>query len=968
MSLRVGTDNPVLQVALDKTDFTEVLKLAKKAVDGGADWLEAGTPLIKSVGMTAIKRAKEKFPNMIIVAEMKPLDTGRLELQMAFEAGADIVIITELAPTSTIEECIYTAQSLNRKLIMEKAAIRKLHSRSSCQTVPLRDFKDCLTKMPKKSRLVSSLEIKEEGLKVVKRLKELFPVVPIVADIKAISNVDREFVLAFEAGADIVSVVAAAGLENIRKAVRVAKDYGRQVMVDLIGIRDHFGEDAALKLARKIEGIGAHYLCYHIPIDDQMRGKRILSQSVGKIANELNIPLAVAGGIDVHSASTCAQAGAKVIIVGGTITKAKNPLEVTQHIKKAITPIYPVLQIALDVCDLKKAVEIAKQVAPYVDWLEVGSILATSAGIEAVKRLKKLFPHKVIVEDLKVVDFGAEEAELAAQAGADIIGLWGAARNSTILTTIKKAKESGLKVMIDVGQEEPLESIKIRAKELEAMGADYIVYLIPKDEQAIGKKVSPVTVSALSNVLSVPLAVAGGLDARSGPKAVKAGAKIVIAGEAVYKSDDPRNAAKRIKKAIDKMGAVHAPVRLSCSEIIKETVNILIRHITEVALRLEEKKTEQFLKVLTSAHRIIIAGMGRSRIVGRLAKNWLNKLGVDVKVIEMGDEDVPSDFSHKLGDILMPISASGKTPSIVDYSTTLREKGEGTVMVLPITATPHAPAWHKGDLILVVQGRTKEHWLKEKEGVVGQRVPLGTISEFATLIFLLSVTQAIMEGELKTVRVREVVLKMAQELENSLSYIERQKETLEKVVEAILDTKWRGSRVVLDGFGRVDRINCMFAARLIQVYGLNPMILRGDIGAKIRGIDTVIISSLSGEILQTFKTVSHCVRDKGLIPIYFTGLGDSPASRLIRKGRIVEMGKTIVQGKVLGVFVPGTVVRRGRLVSFSERQFIENGKKKITPLDETTEVVLLAIFEGIFACIMDRLGLKETNLEHAELE
>jgi len=970
MSLKIGLDAPLLQVALDQTDLDEALKVAKDAVSGGADWVEAGTVLIKSVGISAVKRAKKESPDRIIVAEMKPMDTGRLELELAFGAGADMAIITGLAPISTIEECIQAAQSFNKKVIVDASGMEQLLGKRRGQAVLghiRQKYPNYLAKLPKKSRVVSSLEVKREGVKAIRRLRKLFPGKSIVADLKAISKVDKELELAYEAGADVACVVAVAGLNEIRKAVKVAKQRHRQVMVDLIGMRHHFDEAYILKMSKKIAETGVDYICYHIPIDDQVRGKKVPPESVKRMVSSLNIPVATAGGINMHSAANIAKAGAEIIIVGGAITKANNPREATRQIKKAITSSHPIFQIALDVPDLDEALKVAKKTAPYVDWFEVGSILATNAGIKAVEKLRELYPDKVIVEDLKVVDFGAQEVELTAKAGSNIIGLWGAAPNSTILGAIKRAKELGLKVMVDLGQSEPLEKVRVRAKELEAMGVDYVVYLIPKDEQALGKRISPPTVLALSKSLEIPLAVAGGLDAQSGPKAIKAGAKILIAGEAIYKARDPGKAAKDIREAIDRIGTIHLPTRLSASEVIKETLDILVRHIRMVANSLDERKTEQFLKVLTSAHRVIIAGVGRSRIVGRFAKNWLNKLGMDVRVIEMGDEDVPPDFSTKLGDILIPISASGKTSSIVDYSATLRMKGKGIVMLVPITARPHGPAWDRKDLTMTVPGRTKEDWIKEKRERIGQRVPLGTLSEFATLAFLLAATQAVLEGKLEVARVNKVMLEIAEELEKAIPHIYTQKNTLEEVVDAILDTKWKASRVVLDGFGRVERINCIFAARLIQVYGLNPMMLRGDINAKIRNLDTVIISSLSGEIAQTFKTVTHCIEEKGLTPIYFTGLEDSPAGQLIRKGRIVDKGQVIVEGKVLGVFIPGTVGRRGRIVSFSERQFVET-KKKITPLDNTAEVVLLAIFEGIFACIMNRLGLKERNLEHAELE
>ena len=45
--------HPRLQVALDLTSLEEALRIAKIAWDNGAEILEAGTPLIKSVGLRA---------------------------------------------------------------------------------------------------------------------------------------------------------------------------------------------------------------------------------------------------------------------------------------------------------------------------------------------------------------------------------------------------------------------------------------------------------------------------------------------------------------------------------------------------------------------------------------------------------------------------------------------------------------------------------------------------------------------------------------------------------------------------------------------------------------------------------------------------------------------------------------------------------------------------------------------------
>ena len=56
-------EKPALQVALDEMILARALKMAEESVEGGVDWLEAGTPLIKSEGMNALREIKSRFPN-----------------------------------------------------------------------------------------------------------------------------------------------------------------------------------------------------------------------------------------------------------------------------------------------------------------------------------------------------------------------------------------------------------------------------------------------------------------------------------------------------------------------------------------------------------------------------------------------------------------------------------------------------------------------------------------------------------------------------------------------------------------------------------------------------------------------------------------------------------------------------------------------------------------------------------------
>lgn len=209
-------DAPVLQVALDMMHLKRAMEIAREAVEGGADWLEVGTPLIKSEGMEAVRELKRAFPDHTIVADMKVMDTGAYEVEMAAKAGADVV-----------------------------------------------------------------------------------------------------------------HVLGAADDETISDAVRAGRKYGVKVAVDLIGIPDR------VKRAQEVAGMGVHHVCVHVSIDKQMTGLDPVD-NVREVAGEVDIPIAVAGGVNSETVAAVIEAGAVVIIVGGAIIKAEDPAKAASIIKQAM--------------------------------------------------------------------------------------------------------------------------------------------------------------------------------------------------------------------------------------------------------------------------------------------------------------------------------------------------------------------------------------------------------------------------------------------------------------------------------------------------------------------------------------------------------------------------------------------------------------------------------------------------------
>ncbi len=231
----------------------------------------------------------------------------------------------------------------------------------------------------------------------------------------------------------------------------------------------------------------------------------------------------------------------------------------------------PILQVALDFVELTRASKLAEEaVNGGADWLEAGTPLIKSVGLDCVRELRKKFPHHTIVADMKTMDVGRIEVESAAKAGADIVAVLGVAANSTVMECIQAGEHYGAKIMVDL-LEVP-EFLK-RAKEIEQIGSDYLGLHTSIDEQMQGK-ISFEKVSRVTQEVSIPVAVAGGINSENACKAVEAGADIIIVGGAITKSEDARRATREIKKAIDQKISIR-------TKLFKRVTDENIREILE---------------------------------------------------------------------------------------------------------------------------------------------------------------------------------------------------------------------------------------------------------------------------------------------------------------------------------------------------------------------------------------------------
>ena len=204
------------------------------------------------------------------------------------------------------------------------------------------------------------------------------------------------------------------------------------------------------------------------------------------------------------------------------------------------------LQVAMDLLTVEDALELAGKVAEYVDIIELGTPLIKAAGLGAVTAVKEAHPDKTVFADMKTMDAGELEADIAFKAGADLVSVLGSADDSTIAGAVKAAQAHGKGIVVDlIGVANKV----TRAKEARALGAEFIEFHAGLDEQAQPGYDLNGLLSA-GEEAGVPFSVAGGVKLSTIEAVQRAGAHVAVAGGAIYAAADPALAAKELRAAI----------------------------------------------------------------------------------------------------------------------------------------------------------------------------------------------------------------------------------------------------------------------------------------------------------------------------------------------------------------------------------------------------------------------------------
>ncbi len=208
------------------------------------------------------------------------------------------------------------------------------------------------------------------------------------------------------------------------------------------------------------------------------------------------------------------------------------------------------LQLAMDTLDSDEALRLAECTAPFVDILEAGTPLIKSVGIDIVRKLKSIHPEKIVLADLKSSDVGAYEANMAFEAGADIVTTQGITTYATICEVQREADKWKRRAEVDMtGVKDPV----ARAKEVQAAGVSFVLYHRSIDEEltegALWDEKAVNTVREMC-ALGLDVAIAGGINHDILP--LLGGVPIygIVIGRGITAQPNPAQAAEKIAQQI----------------------------------------------------------------------------------------------------------------------------------------------------------------------------------------------------------------------------------------------------------------------------------------------------------------------------------------------------------------------------------------------------------------------------------
>lgn len=220
------------------------------------------------------------------------------------------------------------------------------------------------------------------------------------------------------------------------------------------------------------------------------------------------------------------------------------------------------LQYAIDVVTREQALSSAAlATASGIRSLEAGHVLVKAVGLEIVTELRARYPDVEIIADMKTMDMGREEVAVAAQAGANLVIICGAASDGVLLAAQKEARSRGVDLLISLmGVRDRLS----RTRAVMDLGLNRIIAHRGIDDDFQWTDQEPrEQLSQLAALPDIRLTLAGGITARILREFQDVPVERLIVGRGITEAPDPRS---EIRSLLDAVPQRRAAARTGAGE------------------------------------------------------------------------------------------------------------------------------------------------------------------------------------------------------------------------------------------------------------------------------------------------------------------------------------------------------------------------------------------------------------------
>ena len=177
---------------------------------------------------------------------------------------------------------------------------------------------------------------KAAGLDAIRAMREICPDKLILADFKTPDVGGLEATMAFDAGADMLTVIGGAALPTVEQALAVARKRGKDMLMELTGVRD------ILARATEWRRIGVDRIVYHREWDAQSAGREWTEEDKDIIRQliDMGYRVTVTGGMTIDLLPFFADLPVSVLICGRHIRESADPRSVARQMRMALADLW----------------------------------------------------------------------------------------------------------------------------------------------------------------------------------------------------------------------------------------------------------------------------------------------------------------------------------------------------------------------------------------------------------------------------------------------------------------------------------------------------------------------------------------------------------------------------------------------------------------------------------------------------